>query len=63
MSRFFTSRFSALTPYTPGEQPKDTVYIKLNTNESPSLPPTPSDRRPPMRRNGFSFIPIPNAVT
>ena len=32
MSRFFTDRLSNLTPYTPGEQPKDTQYIKLNTN-------------------------------
>ena len=35
MSRFFTKTLSALQPYTPGEQPQDQQYIKLNTNESP----------------------------
>ena len=41
MSRFFSHRLDRLVPYTPGEQPRDMQYIKLNTNESP-YPPSPS---------------------
>ena len=40
MSRFLKDRYKSFQSYTPGEQPQDQEYIKLNTNESP-YPPAP----------------------
>ena len=40
MSQFLNGALRRLTPYTPGEQPRNQAYIKLNTNESP-YPPSP----------------------
>jgi len=40
MSRYLIDRYQALEAYTPGEQPRDMQYVKLNTNESP-YPPAP----------------------
>jgi histidinol-phosphate aminotransferase len=38
MSKYLNYAIRQLEPYTPGEQPKDKVYIKLNTNENPYPP-------------------------
>ena len=41
MSRYLNDWFKRLDVYTPGEQPQDKQYVKLNTNESP-YPPAPA---------------------
>ena len=41
MSKFWSSVVHELVPYVPGEQPKVTNLIKLNTNENP-YPPSPA---------------------
>lgn len=38
-SSLFRASLSQMQPYTPGEQPRGTEFIKLNTNENPYPPP------------------------
>jgi len=38
MSKYMNPRYALFDAYTPGEQPQDRQYIKLNTNESPYPP-------------------------
>jgi histidinol-phosphate aminotransferase len=40
MKRYWSEVVRGITPYIPGEQPKEKKYIKLNTNENP-YPPSP----------------------
>ncbi len=38
MSRYWGDIVKKLTPYEPGEQPKNNLLLKLNTNENPYGP-------------------------
>ena len=40
LKRFWSPKVHDLSPYVPGEQPKLTNLVKLNTNENP-FPPSP----------------------
>ena len=40
MNQYWSRRIRDVVPYTPGEQPRDREFIKLNTNECP-YPPSP----------------------
>ena len=44
MTKYLKDGYKRLVPYVPGEQPKDGVYVKLNTNENP-YPPCPGAQK------------------
>lgn len=63
MSRFFSEKYNRLTPYTPGEQPKDMQYVKLNTNESP-FPPSASVTKAVVEQSGkLQLYSDPESIT
>ena len=50
-----------VTPYTPGEQPKEKNIIKLNTNENP-YPPSPKVTEAELELEQLRFYPDPSAT-
>ena len=63
MKKFWSQRIRELVPYTPGEQPKDRQFIKLNTNENP-YPPSPRVLQAIERETGagLRLYPDPESV-
>lgn len=63
MSKFALEKINRLEAYTPGEQPRDKKYIKLNTNESP-FPPSPRVIKAVAEATGsLNLYPDPEAVS
>lgn len=62
MSRYWSSIVHSLTPYVPGEQPKITNIVKLNTNENPYGPsPRVLEALKAEAANTLRLYPDPNA--
>ena len=59
MSKFFSDKYKTLKAYTPGEQPRDMKYIKLNTNESPYPPSKNVEKSVAEASNVLSLYPDP----
>lgn len=57
----FSKFLSQLTAYTPGEQPRDRKYIKLNTNENP-YPPCPKIAGKKPEAENFRLYPDPRCT-
>ena len=62
MQTFWSEMAKRAWPYTPGEQPRDQVYIKLNTNECP-YPPTPSLKKMTFETEKLRLYPDPTVKT
>ncbi len=63
MSRFWSAVVHKLQPYIPGEQPKITNLIKLNTNENPYGPsPKVIDKLQQSINDDLRLYPDPNAT-
>lgn len=60
MHAFWSEMAERALPYTPGEQPQDQQYIKLNTNECP-YPPTPWLGQLDFAKEGLRLYPDPTA--
>ena len=59
MSEFMSAKWAGLAPYVPGEQPRDTSYVKLNTNESPFAPSAAVAEDAAVRMRGLNRYPDP----
>ena len=62
MSNFLTEKYTKLKPYTPGEQPKDRSYIKLNTNESPFPPSKTAQKKAKAELKKWMLYPNPDCT-
>jgi histidinol-phosphate aminotransferase len=63
MSRFWSPIVKRLVPYTPGEQPRDQKFIKLNTNENPYGPsPRALDALQEAASDDLRLYPDPSAI-
>ncbi len=64
MNKFWSRLACGLTPYVPGEQPKDKSYIKLNTNENPYGPsPKVAEAIKGIPNEGLRLYPDPTSDT